>query len=183
MSDRELPAAVTMHGLLSGFQMSQALFAVAELDVATALLSGPREIEDLATHVGADADALGRIIRFLAQHGVFRTSGSTVEITDLGRTLADGQADSLRSVARYFRQTHYAPFGNLLDTVRTGEPAAKVFLGNPSLTGSTRTRVWPRCRTMRWPDSRRTRGAICSRSSTFLRGRRSPISGERTVPC
>jgi predicted O-methyltransferase YrrM/predicted transcriptional regulator len=131
MSDIELPPAVMMLGLLSGFQMSQALFAVAELDVATALLSGPREVEDIATEVGADADALGRIIRFLAQHGVFRTSGSTVEITDLGRTLADGPADSLRSVARYFRQTHYAPFGNLLDTVRTGEPAAKVFLGKP----------------------------------------------------
>ncbi|WP_162642200.1 methyltransferase [Streptosporangium sp. 'caverna'] len=131
MSDVELPPAVMMLGLISGFQMSQALFAVAELDVATALLSGPREVEDIATEVGADADALGRIIRFLAQHGVFRTSGSTVEITDLGRTLADGPADSLRSVTRYFHQTHYAPFGNLLDTVRTGEPAAKVFLGKP----------------------------------------------------
>jgi precorrin-6B methylase 2 len=117
--------------MLFGFQMSQALFAVAELDVATALLNGPREVEDLATEVGADADALGRIIRFLAQHGVFRTSGSTVQITDLGSVLADGPADSLRSVARYFRQTHYAPFGKLLDTVRTGEPAAKAFLGKP----------------------------------------------------
>ncbi|MCZ4610304.1 methyltransferase [Streptomyces sp. Lzd4kr] len=111
--------------------MSQALFAVAELDVATELLSGPRKVDDIATKVGADADALGRVIRYLAQYGVFRRSGDTVEITELGRTLADGPADSLRSVARYFRQTHYAPFGNLLDTVRTGEPAATVFFGKP----------------------------------------------------
>jgi O-methyltransferase domain len=131
LSDTELPRAAVMHGMLSGFQMSQALFAIAELNVATALLGGPREVGDLAGDVGADPDALGRIIRFLAQHGVFRTSGSAVEITDLGRTLADGPADSLRSVARYFRQTHYAPFGSLLDTVRTGEPAAKVYLGKP----------------------------------------------------
>lgn len=126
-----LPAAVQMLGLLSGFQLSQALFVVAELGVATALLSGPREVADLAAATGADEDTLGRIIRYLAQFGVFRASGRTVEITDLGRTLAHGPADSLRSVARYFHQTHYAPFGNLLVTARTGEPAATAFFGRP----------------------------------------------------
>ncbi|WP_446039678.1 methyltransferase [Streptomyces sp. SID1121] len=131
MTDTELPPAARMHELLTGFQVSQALFAVAELGVATALLNGPREVGDLAAEVGADADALGRIIRFLAQHGVFRTFDGTVEITDLGHTLAEGPADSLRDVARYFRRTHYAPFGELLDTVRTGEPAATLFLGKP----------------------------------------------------
>lgn len=131
MTEVQLPPAVTMQGLLSGFQMSQALFAVAELNVATALLGGPREVGDIAREVGADADTLGRVIRYLAQYGVFRTSGSRVELTDVGRTLADGPAGSLRSVARYFRQTHYAPFGDLLSTVRTGEPAATVFFGRP----------------------------------------------------
>ncbi|MFJ1596206.1 methyltransferase [Streptomyces sp. NPDC088261] len=131
MTDTALPPAARMHELLTGFQVSQALFAVAELGVATALLNGPREVDDLAAEVGADADALGRIIRFLAQHGVFRTFDGTVEITDLGHTLAEGPADSLRDVARYFRRTHYAPFGDLLDTVRTGEPAATLFLGKP----------------------------------------------------
>ncbi|MFC0435484.1 methyltransferase [Kutzneria buriramensis] len=124
----ELPPVAVMLGLLSGFQLSQSLFAVAELDVATALVSGPRGVEDVAKEVGADPDALGRIIRFLAQHGVFRTKDGTIELTELGRTLADGP---LRSVARYFRQTHYAPFGNLLDTVRTGEPAASIYYGKP----------------------------------------------------
>lgn len=120
-----------MYELLTGFVVSQAIFAVAELGVATVLLDGPRRVDDVAAAVGADADALGRVIRFLAQHGVFRTSDRTVEITDLGRTLAEGQPDSLRNVARYFRQTHYAPFGCLSETVRTGEPAATLFFGKP----------------------------------------------------
>jgi predicted O-methyltransferase YrrM len=131
MDNVELPPPAKMLELLSGFQTSQAVFAVAELGVATALLDGPRKVGDVAAAVGADADALGRIVRYLAPLGVFRTSGDTVEITDLGRTLAEGPADSLRNVARYFHQTHYAPFGSLLDTVRTGEPAATVFLGKP----------------------------------------------------
>jgi hypothetical protein len=131
MTEAELPPAARMHELIAGFQVAQCLFAVAELKVANALLEGPREIRDIADAVGADGDALARVIRYLATYGVFRTSGDTVEITDLGRTLADGPADSLRDVARYFQQTHYAPFGSLLETVRTGEPAAAVFLGKP----------------------------------------------------
>lgn len=90
MSDERLPPAETMHGLLAAYQMCQALFAIAELDVTTALLGGPMEIDDLATEVGADANTLGRIIRYLAQYGVFRTSGGSVEVTDVGRTLVGG---------------------------------------------------------------------------------------------
>jgi O-methyltransferase domain/Dimerisation domain len=131
MTEAGLPPAVRMHELLAGFQVSQCLFAVAELGVANALLGGPRETRDVADEVGADGDALARVIRFLAGYGVFRTSGDTAEITALGRTLADGPTDSLRDVARYFRQTHYAPFGSLLETIRTGEPAATAFLGKP----------------------------------------------------
>lgn len=125
------PALATMHEMMSGFVLSQAIFVVAELDVATVLLAGPRRVGHLAVAVGADPDALRRIIRFLAQHGVFRLSADTVEVTNLGRTLADGPSNSLRTAAEYFHRTHYAPFGNLLQTVRTGEPAATSFLGKP----------------------------------------------------
>jgi hypothetical protein len=127
----ELPAAVRMIQLLFGFEISQALYVVAELDVATELLDGPRDVDSLASATGVDSDALGRVIRLLASLGVFRIKGTAVEITDLGRTLADGPADSMRGIARYLLQTHYAPFGNLLHTVRTGETAATDLLGRP----------------------------------------------------
>ncbi|MEV6371254.1 methyltransferase [Micromonospora musae] len=129
--ETQLPPAVRMLQLLSGFEISQALFVIAELGVATELLDGPRRVDELADAVGADADTLGRLIRLLAQDGVFRTSGDTVAITELGRTLADGPGDSLRNVARYFRQTHYTPFGRLMDTVRSGDPAAAIHYGKP----------------------------------------------------
>jgi O-methyltransferase domain len=133
MSDAtsELPAALQMYQMLFGFQISQALYVIAEHDVATELLGGPREVVDLASSTGADSDALARVIRLLASFGVFRIKGTRVEITDLGRTLADGPADSVRGVARYLMQTHYAPFGNLLHSTRTGEIAATDFLGKP----------------------------------------------------
>jgi hypothetical protein len=85
----------------------------------------------VAQATGADPDALGRIIRFLASLGVFQTDGETVTVTDLGRTLADGPPDSVRGLARYWMKTHYAPFGDLLHTARTGEIAAAKHLGRP----------------------------------------------------
>ena len=130
-TDRDVPAAVQMQQLLTGFETSQALYVVAELGVATALLAGPRSVEDLAAATGADSDALGRIIRFLTPLGVFRSVAGGVEVTDLGRTLADGPVDSVRGLARYWMETHYAPFGGLLHTARTGETGATTFLGKP----------------------------------------------------
>jgi hypothetical protein len=127
----EIPPAVRMQQLLSGFEVSQALYVIAELGVATALLGGPRTVEELALASGADPDALGRIIRFLASLGVFRTDGELVAVTDLGRTLADGPPDSVRGLARYWMKTHYGPFGDLLETARTGDIAAVKYFGKP----------------------------------------------------
>jgi hypothetical protein len=127
---QQQPAAKMLE-LLSGFVVSQAVFMVAELGAANVLLDGPRTVDDLAAAVGAQADPLRRIIRLLAQHGVFRTSGDIVELTDIGRTLADGPTDSLRKLASYFRRTHYGAFGSLLEAVRTGQPAATLSLGRP----------------------------------------------------
>jgi len=74
----EIPPAVRMQQLLSGFEVSQALYVIAELGVATALLDGPHTVKELAAATGADPDALGRIIRFLASLGVFLTDRETV---------------------------------------------------------------------------------------------------------
>lgn len=129
--DTTIPPGVRMQQLLSGFAVSQALYVVAELGIATALVAGPRSVADLAREVRADPTALKRLIRFVTPIGVFRTDGELVEVTDFGKTLADGPADSMRGMARYWMQTHYAPFTELLSTVRTGTPAATSYLGKP----------------------------------------------------
>lgn len=127
-----LPESFTMVQLLAGFQISQALYVVAKLGVATALADGPRSVDDLAAEAGASPDALGRLIRTLTPLGLFRTTGDgRIEATPLGLTLADGQPGSVRDAAMYWMETHYAPFGELLHTVRTGEPGATHHLGQP----------------------------------------------------
>jgi Dimerisation domain len=140
----EIPPAVRMQQLLTGFEVSQALYVIAELGVATALLDGPRSVKELALASGAELDALGRIIRFLASLGVFQTDGETVTVTDLGRTLADGPPDSVRGLARYWMKTHYAPFGELLHTARTGEIAAVKYAASRTSSTAAARRSTPR---------------------------------------
>jgi precorrin-6B methylase 2 len=123
---------VRMIQMLAGFQVSQALYVVAKLGVATALLAGPRSIEELAAATHADGDALRRLIRLLATLGVFRRMDEdTVEITALGATLAEGPSESVRDFACYWMQTHYAPFGDSLYTARTGEQVTTRYYGMP----------------------------------------------------
>lgn len=118
--------------LLAGFQIAQALYVAARLDVATALLEGPASVADLATRTGAQPDMLGRLMRSLAGLGVFRqTEPDVYALTALGETLADGTPGSVRDLALTWMETHYAAFGDLLEGVRTGEPAANLHYGRP----------------------------------------------------
>ncbi|MFD8377073.1 methyltransferase [Streptomyces sp. NPDC059679] len=127
-----VPSPATLMGqMLGGFQISQALYVVAKLNVATQLASGPRPVEGLAEEIGADKSALRRLLRTLAPLGLFRHVEDTVEATPFGELLSATHPASLRDVALCWMETHYQPFSQLLGTVMTGEPAAEIHFGKP----------------------------------------------------
>ena len=127
----ELPPPAQMVLLLGGFRISQALYAAAALDVAGHLVAGPAPAEVLASRTGAHAPSLRRLLRTLASVGVFTEPEPGVfALNPLGQQLTS-QPGSMRDVAIMFMETHYAPFGDLLETVRTGQPAAERFYGQP----------------------------------------------------
>jgi hypothetical protein len=127
------PATVAaMTQLLGGFQISQAIYVIAKLDVATVLAEGPSPVAALAGRVGADPDRLRRLIRSLAPLGLFhRTEDDIVELAPLGWTLSATHPESARHLALYWMETHYRPFTELLNTVRDGEIAAERYLRLP----------------------------------------------------
>src|SRR6185437_768830 len=51
--------------------------------------------------------------------------------TPLGQTLTRTQPGSMRDLAIMWMETHYAPFGELVHTIRTGQPAAEHLYGQP----------------------------------------------------
>jgi hypothetical protein len=124
--------AALMTQMLAGFQVSQALYVVARLDIATQLADGPLSLGRLAEETGADEDALRRLLRTLAPLGLFRHVGhDTVAVTSFGELLSASHPASLRDAALYWMETHYQPFNELLGTVRTGKPAAEILYGKP----------------------------------------------------
>jgi O-methyltransferase domain/Dimerisation domain len=132
MQAHELPPPAQMILLLGGFRVSQALYAAAALGVADQLMAGPAAAEVLAERAGAHPPSLRRLLRTLAGVGVFTEPEPGVfALTPLGRTLASGQPGSMREVAIMFMETHYAPFGDLIHTIRTGQPAAEHFYHQP----------------------------------------------------
>jgi hypothetical protein len=117
--------------LLSGFQVSQALYVAAKIGVADRLIDGPVPVERLASDLDCDPLALLRLLRTLASLGVFTETDTTYGLTDLGVTLVSGGEGSMRDLALMWMETHYEPFGGLLDTVRSGQCAATTHYGQP----------------------------------------------------
>ena len=120
-----------MMGLISGYWVSQAVGVVAQLGVADQLGQGPRASDELARAVGADPQALYRVMRLLASLGVFaEVAPCSFGLTPLGDTLRSDAPGSVRNFA--ITETapgHWLPWGRLLEGVRSGRPQAHEALG------------------------------------------------------
>lgn len=113
-----------------GFIVSQALRAVADLEIADRLDKGARSVDHLAAETGADAEALYRIMRVLASEGIFRESSiRTFELTELGATLRADAPFSTRDMIRMMNRQPYLAFSELGYSVSTGLPAFDLVFG------------------------------------------------------
>jgi SAM-dependent methyltransferase len=123
---RELaPPPFALLELVMGSMVTQAIYAVAELRVAEALRDGPLGAEELAGRVGANPDALGRVLRLLASHGIFESRGDgTYGLTPMGDALRADHPMTMRDIAVLMgHPIHWEDWGSFLDTVVTGEPS------------------------------------------------------------
>lgn len=121
----ELPPHVQMIGLVAAKWISQPIYVLAKLRIADLLANGPRAAGDLAADVDVKADPLERCLRAAAAAGVLRTVGDgRYELTPLGMCLRSGVPDSVRDFTVFVGDpATWNAFGDILHTVRTGEPA------------------------------------------------------------
>jgi hypothetical protein len=115
--------------MAAGYCLPRCLHVVADLGVADALGETPRTAAHLAASVGAHPDALGRVLRLLAAHGVFEMQGETFRHSPASRLLQTDHSQSMRAFAQMFGlPIFWATFEEMEHSVRTGLPAAsKVF--------------------------------------------------------
>lgn len=127
LRDPSEPAAVLRS--LTGSPNLLTLNAVrvfATLDIADVIESGTSDVAVIARQVGADADALSRVLRHLVAVGLLRSSGQgRVELTSIGALLVKGHPSlfseifQMNSIDRRFDAT----IDELLHSTMTGEPA------------------------------------------------------------
>jgi SAM-dependent methyltransferase len=109
--------------MTSGHVIAQALYVVAELGVADLLTTGPRNSAEIAQAVGAHPPTLYRVLRTLASLGVFvEQEDQTFGLTPLGATLRSDVPGSVRAWALVNCGFSWRAYGELLYSVKTGQP-------------------------------------------------------------
>ncbi|MCM3900403.1 MAG: acetylserotonin O-methyltransferase [Pyrinomonadaceae bacterium] len=121
----EVPPHVAMLQMISGFWISRAICVVAQLGIPDQLKHSPRSVADLAAATNTHSPSLYRVLRALVSVGVFaETDADHFALTPLSETLLTGVPGSIRSFAiSELGGEHYDAWGNLMQSVKTGEIA------------------------------------------------------------
>jgi hypothetical protein len=134
LNQRLMPAPATMMEMIIATWVSQAISVAAELGVADALADGPMTIDELAAKVGADSNALHRLLRALIGRGVFRRRrDARYELNSLARSLCSDSEASMVWAAQFYGSREQRERWTLLaDSIRTGKSVVPVLHGKES---------------------------------------------------
>ncbi|MEC3974262.1 methyltransferase [Amycolatopsis sp. H20-H5] len=119
-----LPESAQILLMATSKWVAQSLYVAAKLGIADLLADGPQTPAELATATGTHSRSLHRILRAVASVGVFAedTEGRYGQ-TPLSEYLRDGIPGSLRQAVIFFGEDFtWRPYGQILETVRTGVP-------------------------------------------------------------
>lgn len=133
LHQRLVPPPAAMMEMITATWTSQAITVAAQLGIADALANGPLPIEALADRVGADADALGRLLRALIGRGVFRRCDGRYELNSLAATLCSDAPVSISAAAQFYGSREQRERWTLLvDSIRTGLSVVPALHGKES---------------------------------------------------
>jgi hypothetical protein len=134
---RLVPPPVALMEMAVEAWAAQAITAAADLGIADALAKaapkGGLSAEELAAAVGADADALSRMLRALIPRGLFRQRrDGRYELTPLADTLRRDADVSIAGWTRWLGSPqHREHWSHLTDAIRTGRPVIPALRGKP----------------------------------------------------
>ena len=111
--------------MITASWVTASLHSAATLRIADLLVDGPRSADALARESRTDRDALRRLLRALAAHGVFaEREDGTFEQTELSSCLVEGAPGSLRSMLLMLAGNVIGPsWAHMIDSIRTGNTA------------------------------------------------------------
>jgi len=121
-----------LDGMITGYWISQAIYAVAKFGIADELKDGPRSVEQLAEATSTNADALYRLLRALANRGIF-AEGEPRQflLTPLAEPLQSDVPGSKRALALMSGDEQYRAWAEIAYSIKTGETAFEKVFGKP----------------------------------------------------
>jgi hypothetical protein len=119
-----IPPPRALLQMAMGYWESQTVYVAAKLGIADLLKDGPRSSADLAEDTRTHPGSLHRLMRALASLGVFNEEeDNRFALTTVGYSLQSDVPGSLRALVLTLGEEHYHAWGNLYQSVKTGEPA------------------------------------------------------------
>jgi orsellinic acid C2-O-methyltransferase len=125
----------TIVDLLDRTLLAQAAYVAAELSLADHLVAGPKRSSELARITGCHPPSLQRLLRALVTLEICdEGTDGTFALGRSGSALCSSGPHSLQARLLWFGRNQWAVWGQLLQTVRTGESARKRMTGSDGFT-------------------------------------------------
>lgn len=120
-----------MMDLILGYCRSQGIGTIARMGIPDMLEDGPRSVGELADEVGADEDALYRLMRALVSEGIFEEQrGRVFKLNSMARSLTTDDPRSVRWLAAAMCDSaHWKPWGLAYEAIMEGKSQTPGVLG------------------------------------------------------
>jgi ubiquinone/menaquinone biosynthesis C-methylase UbiE len=118
--------------MITGYWISQAIYAAAKFGVADHLKDGSRTIEQLAADTSTNADALYRLLRALASIGIFAEGPPRqFSLTPMAEALQSDIPGSKRALALMSGDEQFRAWAEIEYSIQTGKKAFDKVFGKP----------------------------------------------------
>lgn len=118
------PPQAALSQMINGFWITGAIHAAAHLGLADKIAGQPLVVSDLSLAVGANPDALFRLMRALSSLGIFvEGPARSFSHTPLSEALRTGVPGSMHGLATMSGLMHLRAWPHLAHSIRTGAPA------------------------------------------------------------
>lgn len=131
LNQKMVPAPISLLEMITASFMTQAIYATAKLGIADVLSEGPSTANEIASKVGADPDAMHRLLRLLVSRSIFaEQSDGRYVLTPMGDALRSNAPTSMRGFALMVGcPEHWEHWSMLTNSVRTGEVSVPLLRG------------------------------------------------------
>jgi hypothetical protein len=118
--------------MITGYWVSQAIYAAAKFAIADHLKDGPKSIEELAKVTATHPDALYRLLRALASVGIFSEGKARqFSLTPLAELLQTDAAGSKRALALMSGDEQFRAWAEIDYSIQTGKVSFDKVFGRP----------------------------------------------------